>query len=138
MRWQTWTRFTAVVIFLMTMGTFYFTYFETEDPTLTFLNFPEELDTLDNTEDMVFTLYLSNSGDDPAFVNAVDVTVYSEGEEVDIATVDPDKDFYVTSDTPAEVSVTLEAPGEDIEYTLITEVYYGEEKLVSDEISVSW
>jgi len=139
MRWQTWTRFTAVVFFLMTIGTFYFTYFDTEDPTLTFIGFPEELDSLDNTEDIIFTLYLSNSGDDPAFIDAVVVTVLNGDEEVDIATIDPDKDFSVSSDgTATELSVTLEAPGEDAEYTLITEVYYGEEKLASNEIPVSW
>ncbi len=140
MRWQTWTRFTAVILFLITVATFYFTYFDTEDPTLTFVGFPgdSDLDSLDNTEDITFTLYISNSAEETAFVDAVVVTVYDVESEVGIATVEPDKDFYVTSDTPSEVFVTLEAPGEDTEYTLITEVYYGEEKLVSDEVPVSW
>ena len=60
MRWQTWTRFTAIILFVITVLTFAFTYsdnFVEGSSNIEFQNFPTatDLDSLDLNEDIEFS-----------------------------------------------------------------------------------
>ncbi len=143
MEWKTWQRFTAVVLFLITVGTFYFTYLDTGEPDVIIQTFPSatELDSLDNSEDITFSFFLYNQGEQAAVIDRVLVTLTDgAGEEAGlIVTINPEADFSLDAGINAkEIEVTLAAPGEDAQFSLQAEVYTGDTKLVSDTIPVLW
>jgi len=135
--WNNWTKFTAVVIFLMTVLGFYFTYSAYFNPnaSLEFRDFPSEtdLDTLALDENIEFSFFLYNKGEGPAIVQRV--ILYNEENSL----IEPEKDFSIEAKGTQEVKVTLYSYGEEKSDSIYVEVFYDDdEKIVSQEVPISW
>ncbi|MBL7051870.1 MAG: hypothetical protein ISS01_02170 [Nanoarchaeota archaeon] len=137
MKWQTWTRFTAIVLFIITVLTFAFTYsdnFVNADANIEFQNFPSntDLDSLDVNEDIEFSFFLYNNGEEAAFVKKV--LLKSDLE----ATIEPEEDFSILAGETQEILITLESPGEELESELYFQVFYDDFTIESEEVPVVW
>jgi hypothetical protein len=146
MKWRTWTRFTAVVFFIIAVLTFYFAYsgevIET-DASLEFQNFPTEtdLDLLELDQNIDFTFFLYNTGDATAFVDRVFISLLDEDGNLirEAETIIPEEDFSITDRGDVEILVSLSAPGEVESSYLSIEVYYDDEQtLTSELVPVTW
>ena len=73
MNWKTWTKITAVIIFLIAIANFYYAHYYNEGPIVSIENFPSEtdLDSLSTTDDISFSFFLYNNGDETAFVKSI-------------------------------------------------------------------
>tara|TARA_Y100000310_G_C20547912_1_gene746540 strand:+ start:527 stop:979 length:453 start_codon:yes stop_codon:yes gene_type:complete len=146
MKWRTWTRFTAVVFFIIAVLTFYFTYsgqVMENDAFLEFENFPTEtdLDSLEIDQKIDFSFFLYNTGDSTAFVDRVFVYLLDEDGNLirEAETILPDEDFSITGSGDAEVLVSLSAPNEEESSYLSIEVYYDDEQILTSEpVPVTW
>jgi len=140
MSWQTWTKISSVILFIIAILGFYYANYYHEGPALTIENFPVNLDSLDTTDDIQFSFFLYNGGDQTAFVKSIILLrSYEDGSQVaDAATIAPMSDFSIEPGESKEILVTLPAPDEDTSYTLSAEIFYTDEKVVSETIPVVW
>lgn len=142
MAWQTWTKVSSVILFIIAILGFYYSTYYTEGSTVTIQNFPSvtELDSLDPTEDITFSFFIYNEGGETAFVRSVIVLEYDEDQnQVTVpVTISPRNDFAIQPGETKEVVVTLAAPGEEARYTLAVEVFYDGDKVTSATVPVQW
>ncbi|MSR86033.1 hypothetical protein EXS74_01400 [Candidatus Woesearchaeota archaeon] len=142
MEWQTWTKISAVVLFILAIAGFYLSNFHSEGVILSIEDFPQKLDSLDANKDISFTFYIYNTGDKTAFIQSVYVTTVS-GESVQIIErsieVTPQNDFKIEEDSSQEITVLLPSPGAAANFTLTAQVFYDDDKsLTSEQIPVAW
>ena len=142
MNWKTWTKITAVIIFLIAIANFYYSHYYNEGPIVSIENFPSEtdLDSLSTTDDISFSFFLYNNGDETAFVKSILLMRYdSENNLVSTYyTIDPSFDFYISEGESQEINVILPAPDESLSYSLNAEVFTENGKIVSSTIPVVW
>ena len=142
MSWKTWTKISAVIIFILTITGFYFNYIQQEEALLTLQNFPTEtdLDTLDIEEDITFTFFLYNEGGKTAFVQSILATQTDEDGNTlaQSASIDPQEDFSIEAGESQEITVTLQAPLEETSSNVNIEIYFDETILQSPTIPVLW
>ncbi|MBT3324516.1 hypothetical protein HN681_04180 [archaeon] len=137
MRWQTWTRFTAIILFVITVLTFAFTYsdnFVEGSSNIEFQNFPTatDLDSLDLNEDIEFSFFLYNNGGEAAFVKKILLS-----SDLDYF-ITPEEDFSVLAGEAQEIIVILESPGIELESELYFQVFYDDFSIESEELPVVW
>jgi hypothetical protein len=137
MNWKTWTKISAVILFIIAVTTFYLNYIQKDEARLEFQNFPTLLTSIIG-DDLEFNFFLYNSGDRPAFVDSLVILRYEyDAEESVIYPVDitPSGDFSVDGKGYQQITVSL--PYEkDGYYYLQTDVYYDDLKLSSEKIPV--
>ncbi len=138
MEWKTWTKISGVILFLIAVTGFYLANFHSEGVVLTIEDFPDNLDSLDSTEEITFSFYIYNSGDETAFVKSIILQRdYADASQVaDTAQIDPPSDFSLEPGQSKLISITL--PPQENAYSLTAEIYYDDEKLSSNTISVAW
>ncbi|MDP3918617.1 MAG: hypothetical protein Q8Q35_01790 [Nanoarchaeota archaeon] len=139
--WQTWTKITAVIIFLITIIGFVLD-LTPESAELSIQNFPtsSDLDTLDIYEDIDFSFFLYNSGEKESFVKSIVINRYYEdgSQPTNTITISPEKDFKVSIQESKEINVKLPAPNEDESYQLELIIYYDDLTLQSEEVTAIW
>tara|TARA_Y100000310_G_C20701911_1_gene830790 strand:+ start:4843 stop:5277 length:435 start_codon:yes stop_codon:yes gene_type:complete len=140
MSWQTWTRFTAVVLFLIAVGTFYFNYLDTGDSLLSIENYPSnaDLDSLDLNEDISYSFFLYNSGDGASFIERIVIDATDTNGDTKELLIEPDKDFNIDAGGSQEITVTLPAPGEETTYSLATTIYTTKEIINAESLTATW
>jgi len=138
MNWQTWTKISGVILFIIAVTGFYLNNFYSEGVILTIQDFPEHLDSLETTEDISFSFYLYNQGDETAFVKSIILLrEYEDGTQVaDTVEIHAQSDFIVKPAESTQILVTL-SPQES-PYSLTAEIFYDNQKLLSNTIPVAW
>ena len=137
---KTWTKISGIILFIIAITGFYLSNFHREGVVLTIENFPQKVDSLQNTKDISFSFYLYNTGDKTAFVKSIILLrYYEDGSQVaDTVEINPKSDFAIAPGESKEILVTVPARDEDTKYTLTAEVFYDDKKLVSNTIPVAW
>ena len=140
MSWKTWTKISGIILFILAIAGFYYTNVYKEGAVIAIQNFPENLDSLDGAKDITFSFYLYNTGDETAFVESIILLRYFEdGSQVtDAIEINPKSDFPLAPGESQEIFVTLPSQEEKRFYTLIAEVFYNNQKVMSDTIPVAW
>ena len=142
MNWKTWTKITAVVAFMILVANFYYSHYYSEGPIVSIENFPSDsdLDSLSTTDDISFSFFLYNNGDETAFVKSVILMRYDpDGNLITTDyTLDPKYDFYIASGESQEINVILSAPDESLSYSLNAEVFTENGKITSNSVPVVW
>ncbi|MDP3728736.1 MAG: hypothetical protein Q8R18_04760 [bacterium] len=140
MDWKTWTKISAVILFIIAIAGFYLNNFYNEGVELSIQNFPEHLDSLETSEDISFSFYLYNEGDTTAFVESILLVRYEEdGAQVaDTVYVIPSRDFTIEPGESKEILVVLPSSEKEKEYSLTAEIFYDNNKLLSNTIPVAW
>lgn len=142
MEWKTWTKISAVILFVIAVTGFYLANFHSKGVILSIEDFPQQLDSLETTKDIPFTFYIYNSGDETAFIQSVYVTTVSS-ESIQIVPrsieVSPQSDFSIEAGASQAITVLLPAPEEDANFTLKAQVYYNNDQaLTSSSVPVAW
>mgnify|MGYP003965754887 CR=1 FL=1 len=138
MDWQTWTKISGVILFIIAIVGFAGNYY-IKGPMLEIQNFPglTDLDALNNDEDISFTFFLYNTGDKTAFVKSIKLN--DQGNNFRNPTfIDPSSDFSINPGESKEVSVTLSSPGKDGGYSVSAQVYYNNRNIKSSYVPVLW
>lgn len=142
MNWKTWTKIAAVVAFIILIANFYYAHYYKEGPVLSIENFPtdKDLDSLSTTQDISFSFFIYNNGDETAFVKSIILMRYdSQGNLITTEySMDPKFDFYIASSESQGIKVTLPAPEESLSYNLSAEVFTENDKLTSATVPVVW
>ena len=142
MHWKTWTKISSVALFVIAVLGFYYANYYQKEAVLTIQNFPTavDLDSLDTTEDITFTFFLYNEGEETAFVRSIIVLVYDEDQTQATfpVTISPRSDFTIAAKETKEITVALSAPGANARYTLAAEIFYDGTKAVSETVPVLW
>ena len=138
MDWKTWTKISGVILFVIAVTGFYLANFHTEGVILTIEDFPEGLDSLETTQDITFSFYLYNQGDETAFVKSILLQRYDEEGSAlaDTVEINPQSDFTIEAGDSKQIFIIL--PAQESQYTLTVEIYYDEKKIRSDTIPVVW
>lgn len=130
MSWQTWTKISGVILFIIAVAGFYLGNFYSEGAVLEIQNFPSSSDlrSVKASEDYTFTFSLYNTGDETAFVDIISVSTDPQlFTEVNPSTLS------IEEKQTEDVQVTLTAP--ETETTITVTVFYGE-KSVSKTVSM--
>ncbi len=138
MNWKTWTKISAVILFIIAVTGFYLSNFHKDGVVLSIEDFPENLDSLEATQDIAFSFYIYNQGDETAFVKSIVLQRnYPDGSSVaDTPQINPSSDFTIEPGESKQVSITL--PAQENPYTLLAEIYYDDQKISSNLIPVAW
>ena len=142
MEWKTWTKISAVILFLLAITGFYLANFHHLGVVLSLEDFPQQLASLDSSKDIPFTFYIYNTGDETAFIQSVYVQTVSE-ESVQIIQrsieVTPKGDFEIKEGESQQITVLLPTPGESTNFTLTAQVFYNDDQSISSEtIPLVW
>ena len=142
MEWKTWTKISAVILFLLAIAGFYLANFHHVGVVLSLEDFPQQLASLDSNKDIPFTFYIYNTGDETAFVQSVYLQTVSK-ESIQIIqrgiVVSPQSDFEIKEGESQQITVLLPSPGESANFTLTAQVFYNDDKsLFSNTIPVVW
>ena len=141
MSWQTWTKISGLILFIIAIAGFYLSNIHNVGVILNIENFPQQLDALDISKDIPFTFYIYNEGDKTAFVQSIYISMKTT-ESIAITEkaieITPQKDFTIEPGESKEITVLLPAPNEKRTYTLVAEVFYDGKKLSSNAIPVAW
>ena len=138
MSWQTWTKISGVILFILAVAGFYLGNFYNEGVILSIEDFPQHLDSLETTEDIQFSFYLYNSGEETAFVKSIILLRnYEDGSQVaDAIEINPQSDFVIAAGESTQITVIL--PAQENPYSLTAEIFYDDTKLISETIPVVW
>ena len=140
MDWKTWTKISAVILFIIVVAGFFFSSILSQGVSFSIQNFPQSLDSLETSEDISFSFYIYNEGDATAFVESIILLRYYEDDSqvADTISISPSKDFTIEPGESKEILVTLPNSEEEKEYTIQAEIFYSNNKLLSNTIPVAW
>ncbi len=140
MNWQTWTKFSSIILFIIAVTGFYLGNFYADGVILNIDNFPQSLSSLDNDQDIFFTFYLYNKGDTTAFIQSITLDrSYEDGTLVaDTEQITPKEDFSIAPGESKEISIILPNSAENKQYSLQATIYFDNEKLSTNSILVAW
>ena len=135
MSWQTWTKISGVVLFIIAVVGFYLGNFYNQGPVLEIQNFPSssELTRLKASEDYSFTFSLYNTGDRTAFVDIISVST----DPPWIIEVNPSS-VSIEEEKTENIEIRMTAPGTATETTMTIQVFYGDGKSLSKTAQIQW
>jgi len=134
MDWKTWTKISAVILFVIAVTGFYLNNFYSEGAVLEIQNIPStsELGRLKASEDYTFTFSLYNTGDKVAFV---DIILVSTDPKL-ITEIYPSS-LYIEEKQIKDIQILVTAPETETETTISITVFYGD-KSVSQTTIMQW
>jgi hypothetical protein len=134
MKWKTWTKISALILFILAIAGFYLSNFYTAGALVEIQNFPSEtqLDSIDNTQAIEFSFFLYNTGDRTSFVK----TIYLQG--YGSFTIEPKEDISIAPNENREIIVTLIAPNENVQEEITIQVFTDKEIITSQSIPIKW
>ncbi|MBT4174660.1 hypothetical protein HOC80_02105 [archaeon] len=118
----------ALLTLLSTGLGVYYGYFVGEEAAWLVVENLDDQHEYDVDKDIEFNFFLYNQGGESAFIDYVQM----EGGEVD-----PGSDFVIEPGESLEISVVLEAPGEELGVLKVLEIWHGVSYNVN-EINVRW
>lgn len=135
MRWKTWARVSAIILFVIAVAGFYLNNFYEKGPLLEIQNFPSSSDLrlLRNSEDYTFTFSLYNKGDVTAFVDVISVDT-----QPFIGTSVVPQYLSVEGGKTEDVQVILSALGAETETNITVTIFYADSKFVSKTVQAKW
>jgi len=136
MNWKTWTKISAVILFLIAVTTFYINYIQKEEANLELQNFPTILTSL-SEDDLEFNFFLYNSGEKTAFVDYIVIFRYDDETTPIVFPIEitPYEDFSVEGEGYQEIQVSIPYEPDGF-YDIQAEIYYDDIKLSSEKIPV--
>lgn len=135
MNWQTWTKISGAILFIIAITGFYLSNFYQEGAVLEIQNLPSSsnLERLKVSEDYTFTFSLYNIGDKTAFVDIISVNT----DPALVTELSPSS-LSIEEKQTKDIQVTLTAPGRETETAITITVFYGEEKAISKTLQAEW
>ena len=126
MDWKTWTKISAVILFIIAVTGFYLNNFYSEGAVLEIQNIPSssELGRLKASEDYTFIFSLYNTGDSTAFV---DITSVSTDPKL-ITEIHPSS-LSIEEKQIKDIQILVTAPQKETETTMTITIFYGDKSL---------
>ena len=140
MRWKTWAKISSVVLFIIAVTGFYYANFSEKEAVLSIENFPSHLQSFDQEEDIRFSFFLYNSGEQTSFVKSIFLERYApDGSAVlEDTQISPEKDFSVAPGESIDIVITLPPSLNARAYQMTVVVLYEDGVLRSETIPVAW
>ncbi|HIH14661.1 MAG TPA: hypothetical protein HA360_04665 [Nanoarchaeota archaeon] len=126
MDWKTWTKISAVILFIIAVTGFYLNNFYSEGAVLEIQNIPSssELGRLKASEDYTFIFSLYNTGDSTAFVDIISVST----DPKLITEIHPSS-LSIEEKQIKDIQILVTAPQKETETTMTITIFYGDKSL---------
>ena len=126
MDWKTWTKISAVILFIIAVTGFYLNNFYSEGAVLEIQNIPSssELGRLKVSEDYTFIFSLYNTGDSTAFVDIISVST----DPKLITEIHPSS-LSIEEKQIKDIQILVTAPQKETETTMTITIFYGDKSL---------
>ena len=126
MDWKTWTKISAVILFIIAVTGFYLNNFYSEGAVLEIQNIPSssELGRFKASEDYTFIFSLYNTGDSTAFVDIISVST----DPKLITEIHPSS-LSIEEKQIKDIQILVTAPQKETETTMTITIFYGDKSL---------